>query len=81
MRFATKAIHAGVEPDPATGAIMTPVYLTSTYAQSAPGQHKGYEYSRSDHPTRAVLERNLASLEGVEYGLAFASGLQPKMRC
>jgi cystathionine gamma-lyase len=75
MRFATKAIHAGVEPDPATGAIMTPVYLTSTYAQSAPGQHKGYEYSRSDHPTRAVLERNLASLEGVEYGLAFASGL------
>ncbi len=75
MRFATKAIHAGVEPDPATGAIMTPVYLTSTYAQSAPGQHKGYEYSRSDHPTRAVLERNLAALEGVEYGLAFASGL------
>ncbi len=75
MRFATKAIHAGIEPDPATGAIMTPVYLTSTYAQSAPGQHKGYEYSRSDHPTRAVLERNLAELEGVEYGLAFASGL------
>jgi cystathionine gamma-lyase len=75
MRFATKAIHAGVEPDPATGAIMTPVYLTSTYVQSAPGQHKGYEYSRSDHPTRAVLEHNLAALEGVEYGLAFASGL------
>jgi len=75
MRFATKAIHAGIEPDPATGAIMTPVYLTSTYAQSAPGQHKGYEYSRSDHPTRAALERNLAALEGVEYGLAFASGL------
>ncbi len=75
MRFATKAIHAGIEPDPTTGAIMTPVYLTSTYVQSAPGQHKGYEYSRSDHPTRAVLERNLAALEGVEYGLAFASGL------
>lgn len=75
MRFATKAIHAGVEPDPATGAIMTPVYLTSTYAQTAPGQHKGYEYSRSDHPTRAALERNLAALEGVDYGLAFASGL------
>jgi cystathionine gamma-lyase len=54
---------------------MTPVYLTSTYAQSAPGQHKGYEYSRSDHPTRAALERNLAALEGVDYGLAFASGL------
>ncbi|MCS7208760.1 MAG: cystathionine gamma-synthase [Fimbriimonadales bacterium] len=75
MRFATKAIHAGLEPDPTTGAIMTPVYLTSTYAQSAPGQHKGYEYSRTDHPTRAALERNLAALEGVEYGLAFASGL------
>jgi cystathionine gamma-lyase len=75
MRFATRAIHAGVEPDPATGAIMTPVYLTSTYAQSAPGQHRGYEYSRSDHPTRAALEHNLAALEGVEYGLAFASGL------
>ena len=75
MRFATKAIHAGLEPDPTTGAIMTPVYLTSTYAQSAPGQHKGYEYSRSDHPTRAALECNLAALEGVDYGLAFASGL------
>jgi cystathionine gamma-lyase len=75
MRFATKAIHAGLEPDPTTGAIMTPVYLTSTYAQSAPGQHKGYEYSRSDHPTRAALERNLAALEGADYGLAFASGL------
>ncbi len=75
MRFATRAIHAGIEPDPTTGAIMTPVYLTSTYVQEAPGQHKGYEYSRSDHPTRAVLERNLAALEGVEYGLAFASGL------
>lgn len=75
MRFATRTIHAGIEPDPSTGAIMTPVYLTSTYVQEAPGQHKGYEYSRSDHPTRAVLERNLAALEGVEYGLAFASGL------
>lgn len=75
MRFATRAIHAGIEPDPTTGAIMTPVYLTSTYVQEAPGQHKGYEYSRSDHPTRAVLERNLAAQEGVEYGLAFASGL------
>lgn len=75
MRFATRAIHAGVEPDPTTGAIMTPVYFTSTYVQEAPGRHKGYEYSRSDHPTRAVLERNLAQLEGVDYGLAFASGL------
>lgn len=75
MRFATRAIHEGIEPDPTTGAIMTPVYFTSTYVQEAPGKHKGYEYSRADHPTRAVLERNLASLEGVSYGLAFASGL------
>src|SRR5918992_4848258 len=75
MRFATKAIHAGLEPDPATGAIMTPVYLTSTYVQSAPGEHKGYEYSRSGNPTRAALERNLAALEEGRYGLAFASGL------
>ncbi|MER3559513.1 MAG: cystathionine gamma-synthase, partial [Armatimonadota bacterium] len=75
MRFATRAIHAGIEPDPTTGAIMTPVYFTSTYVQEAPGRHKGYEYSRSDHPTRSVLEHNLAQLEGVDYGLAFASGL------
>src|ERR687895_835402 len=75
MRFATKAIHAGLEPDPATGAIMTPVYLTSTYVQTAPGEHKGYDYSRSGHPTRAALERNLAALEEGRYGLAFASGL------
>jgi cystathionine gamma-lyase len=75
MRFATKAIHAGLEPDAATGAIMTPVYLTSTYVQSAPGEHKGYEYSRTGNPTRAALERNLAALEDGRYGLAFASGL------
>ena len=75
MRFATKAIHAGLEADPATGAIMTPVYLTSTFVQSAPGEHKGYEYSRSGNPTRAALERNLAALEEGRYGLAFASGL------
>ena len=75
MRFATKVIHAGLEPDPATGAIMTPVYLTSTYVQSAPGQHLGYDYSRSSHPTRAALERNLAALEQGRFGLAFASGL------
>lgn len=75
MRFATKAIHAGLEPDPATGAIMTPVYLTSTYVQTAPGEHKGYDYSRTSHPTRAALERNLAALEEGRYGLAFASGL------
>lgn len=75
MRFATQAIHAGLEPDPATGAIMTPVYLTSTYVQAAPGQHLGYDYSRSSHPTRAALERNLAALEQGRHGLAFASGL------
>ncbi|OGA44817.1 MAG: cystathionine gamma-synthase [Betaproteobacteria bacterium RIFCSPLOWO2_12_FULL_62_13] len=75
MRFATKAIHAGLEPDPATGAIMTPVYLTSTYVQAAPGQHKGYDYSRTNHPTRAALERNLAAIEEGNYGLAFASGM------
>ncbi len=75
MKFATKAIHAGQSPDPSTGAIMTPVYLTSTYVQEAPAQHKGYEYSRSGNPTRAALEANLAALEGVRFGLCFASGL------
>ena len=75
MRFSTKAIHAGQEPDPATGAIMTPVYLTSTYVQSAPGVHKGYDYARTNHPTRAALERNLAALEDATFGLCFASGL------
>jgi cystathionine gamma-lyase len=75
MRFSTKAIHAGQKPDPATGAIMTPVYLTSTYVQSAPGVHKGYDYARTNHPTRAALEENLASLEDAAHGLCFASGL------
>ncbi len=74
-RFSTKAIHAGQEPDPATGAIMTPVYLTSTYVQSAPGVHKGFDYARTNHPTRAALERNLAALEGAAHGLCFASGM------
>src|SRR5256885_8865088 len=73
--FATRAIHAGQEPDPATGAVITPIYATSTYAQAAPGDHKGYEYSRSGNPTRTALEACLASLEGGERGLAFASGL------
>ncbi|MGH8628282.1 MAG: cystathionine gamma-synthase [Gammaproteobacteria bacterium] len=75
MRFATKAIHAGQSPDPATGAIMTPVYLTSTYVQDAPGKHKGYEYARTQHPTRSALEACLAALEEGQYGLAFASGM------
>ncbi len=71
----TLAIHAGQEPDPATGAIMTPIYQTSTFVQRAPGEHQGYEYSRSGNPTRAALETMLAALEGGSYGLAFASGL------
>ncbi len=75
LRFSTRAVHAGQEPDPSTGAIMTPVYLTSTYVQAAPGVHKGYEYSRTGNPTRSALERNLASLEGGAHGLCFASGL------
>ncbi len=73
--FATRAIHAGQEADPATGATIVPIYQTSTYTQEAPGQHKGYEYSRSGNPTRAALEECVAALEGAEYGLAFASGL------
>src|SRR5262249_28589954 len=73
--FATRAIHAGQEADPATGATVVPIYATSTYTQAAPGQHKGYEYSRTGNPTRAALETCLASLESGERGLAFASGL------
>ena len=75
MRFATRAIHAGQEPEPATGAITTPIYQTSTFAQSAPGVHKGYDYSRTDNPTRTALQEALASLESAEYGLAFSSGM------
>ncbi|MFT7581620.1 MAG: cystathionine gamma-lyase [Myxococcota bacterium] len=70
----TKAIHAGQEPDPTTGAIMTPIYLTSTYVQESPGVHKGYEYSRTGNPTRTALEACIAALESGTYGLAFASG-------
>src|SRR5437764_3049814 len=73
--FATQAIHAGQDPDPATGATIVPIYATSTYTQAAIGQHKGYEYSRSGNPTRTALETCLASLEAGERGLAFASGL------
>ncbi|MBI3299009.1 MAG: cystathionine gamma-synthase [Elusimicrobia bacterium] len=73
-RFATKAVHAGQAPDPATGAIMTPVYLTSTYVQEAPDVHKGFDYARTNHPTRLALERNLAALEGGAWGLCFGSG-------
>lgn len=75
MKFETKAIHAGIEPDSATGAIMTPIYQTSTYAQPRPGEHKGYEYSRTLNPTRHALEKNLSALENAKHGLAFGSGL------
>jgi cystathionine beta-lyase/cystathionine gamma-synthase len=71
----TLAIHAGQPPDPVTGAIMTPIYQTSTYVQAAPAEHKGYEYSRTDNPTRTALQECVAALEGGQYGLAFASGL------
>ena len=74
-RFETLAIHAGQAPDPTTGAIMTPVYLTSTYVQASPGVHKGFEYSRTRNPTRDALEGCLAALEGARHGLAFGSGL------
>lgn len=75
MKFATKAIHAGVQPDPATGAIMTPIYQTSTYVQEGVGNHKGYEYSRTLNPTRHVLEQNIAAIENGKYGACFGSGL------
>ncbi len=74
-RFATKAIHAGIHPDEATGAIMTPIYQTSTYAQESVGKHKGYEYSRTQNPTRHALEQNLAALENGKYGACFGSGI------
>lgn len=73
--FGTRAVHAGQQPDPTTGAIMTPVYLTSTYVQAAPGDHQGYEYARVSNPTRTALEQNLAALEGAAEGICFASGL------
>lgn len=75
LHLNTLTIHAGVEPDPTTGAIMTPIYQTSTYVQPAPAQHKGYEYSRTGNPTRQALENNIAALESAQYGLAFASGM------
>lgn len=75
MRFGTKAIHAGVQPDPATGAIMTPIYQTSTYVQEGVGVHKGFEYSRTQNPTRQALEQNIAAIENGKYGACFGSGL------
>jgi len=75
MKFSTKAIHAGQEPDPTTGAIMTPIYQTATYAQTGIGEYKGYDYARTGNPTRTALEACIAALENGHYGLAFASGL------
>jgi cystathionine beta-lyase/cystathionine gamma-synthase len=75
MGFSTVAIHAGNEPDPATGAVSVPIYQTSTYAQDGLGKHKGYEYARTQNPTRAALEKNIAALEGAKFGFAFASGM------
>ena len=75
MKFGTKALHAGIEPDPSTGAIMTPIYQTSTYVQEAPGKHKGYAYARGQNPTRDVLQKNLAALENAKHALCFSSGM------
>ena len=75
MGFATTAIHIGSEPDEATGAVTVPIYQTSTYAQESLGKHKGYEYARTQNPTRSALERNIAALEGARFGFAFASGM------
>jgi len=75
MKFGTKVIHAGITPDPGTGAIMTPIFQTSTYAQASPGQHKGYEYARTQNPTRDALQNNLAALEEGRFGICFSSGM------
>src|SRR5207244_5713922 len=74
-RLATRAVHAGKIPDPLAGAVMTPIYQTSTYVQEGLGRHKGYEYARTSNPTREALERNVAALEGGRFGFAFGSGL------
>src|SRR3989441_7644960 len=74
-RFATRAVHAGYVGDPLSGAVMTPIYQTSTYVQEGLGRHKGYEYARTQNPTREALERNVAALEGGTHGFAFGSGL------
>src|SRR6476646_5375206 len=74
-RFSTVCLHAGQEPDPATGAIVTPIYQTSTYVQEGLGRHKGYEYARTQNPTRSALEGNIAAIEGGQSAFAFASGM------
>src|SRR5436853_6976315 len=73
--FGTLAIHAGQEPDPSTGAIMTPIYQTSTYVQESPGKHKGYAYARGNNTTRVALEKCIASLDNAKHGLCFSSGM------
>ncbi len=75
MKFGTKAIHAGVEPDPTTGAIMTPIFQTSTYVQASPGKHKGYAYARGANPTRNSLQKSIAALENGKFGICFSSGM------
>jgi cystathionine beta-lyase/cystathionine gamma-synthase len=75
VKFGTKAVHAGVKPDPTTGAIMTPIYQTTTYVQRSPGDHKGFEYSRGQNPTRFALQESIAALENAKHGLCFGSGL------
>jgi cystathionine beta-lyase len=75
MKFGTKAIHAGVEPDPSTGAIMTPIYQTSTYVQASPSKHKGYAYARGANPTRNALQKSIAALENGKFGICFSSGM------
>src|ERR1043165_9892722 len=75
MKFNTKVLHAGIEPDPSTGAIMTPIFQTSTYVQNAPGDHKGYEYARTQNPTRDALQAALAAIENGTHGISFGSGL------
>src|SRR5258705_3128144 len=75
LRFATRAVHAGQVPEPLAGAVMTPIYQTSTYVQQGLGKHKGFEYARTSNPTRQALERNVAALEGGLHGFAFSSGL------
>src|SRR3712207_2484537 len=75
MGFATTAIHTGNDPDPTTGAVTVPIYQTSTYAQEGLGRHKGYEYARTQNPTRSAMEQNIAALEGARFGFGFASGM------
>ena len=75
MKFATKAIHAGQEPDPTTGAVMTPIYQTSTFWQASPGKHQGYAYARGKNPTRDALQKCIAALENGKHGLCFSSGM------